>query len=149
MLWAFYWAQVALAVLGVYLLWAGLRGREIGDDYHPRCKRCGYDLYRLATAGRVWPECGEALRSPRAVHVGGVAQRNWRLVGLALVCGLFAYTLGPVRQLAWRAWVLRPATFVAAVKAGNEHVVNSLLNADPKLARIRPPGQTLLDLAVS
>lgn len=81
---------VAGVVLGVALLFLGLRGRRIDD--HPLCSRCRFDLVGLpvlsdgagpAGAARC-PECGADLSRPRATRTGH--RRRFRLlIGVASV----------------------------------------------------------------
>ena len=146
MFWLFFWAQIALVVAGVWLVWVGVRGRPVDD--HPHCRKCGYDLFGLSLRGAVCPECGAPLNQRKAVRVG-VRERRRGLIVLAIACGVAAYALGPLRGAIWYEWVGRPAAFVYAVRTGDEAGVEGLLSSRPGLIRLRPPGQSLLDLAVS
>ena len=147
MLWLFFWGQILLALAAVALLWVGVRGRALDD--HPHCRTCGYDVFGLVPGGGgVCPECGANLRRRGAVRFG-VRQRRRGLILLAVVCGLGAFGLRPVRDLVWREWVGRPAAFVYAIRYGDEDAVEALLTARPRLIKLRPAGQSLLDIAVA
>src|SRR5437867_4481083 len=145
---ALFWLQITLALLAAALLWLGVRGRAVDD--HPHCRRCGYDLFGLAAggAGGVCPECGANLRQRGAVRVG-VRRRRRGLIALAIFCGVLSFSLGPARNLVWRELVGRPAAFAYAVRAGDAGAVEEHLTARPRLVKLRPAGQSLLDLAVS
>ena len=83
MLWVAVPAMIGL--LGLVLLWRGLRGRRLDD--HPWCRRCRYDLSGAATPSRC-PECGAVFFSTRAVRVGRRRRRPWwTAAGLVLLLG--------------------------------------------------------------
>src|SRR3954466_13422186 len=111
MLWALFWIQIGFVFLGFFLLWQGLRG-SYSDD-HPHCRKCGYDLYGLASGSRLCPECGAELRRRGAIRIG-VPRRRWGLVVVAALCGALAYGVGPVRRVVVRRWVQRPLNFLYA-----------------------------------
>src|SRR4030095_1839286 len=83
MVWILAW--IIPALLGIALLWRGLRGRRIDD--HPLCRRCGYDLFGTVEPANC-PECGTKLESKRSVRLG---HRKRRWVSLSL--GLFVIAL--------------------------------------------------------
>ena len=145
MFWVFFWLQIALVVSAVALLWLGLRGQPVDD--HPHCRNCGYDLFGRPPGGGVCPECGADLRR-KGIRFGQRARRKG-LVFLALLCGAAAYGVGPARTLLWRERVARPAAFATAVRNGDDRAVEDMLTTHPNLVRIRPGGQSLLDLAMS
>ncbi|HEX2973947.1 MAG TPA: hypothetical protein VHP11_16565 [Tepidisphaeraceae bacterium] len=59
----------ALALLlGLVLLYLGLRGRRIDD--HPLCRHCGFDLFGLPPTSTVCSECGHEVRRKRAIRIG-------------------------------------------------------------------------------
>jgi hypothetical protein len=118
---------VALAaLLGVYLLYQGLRGRTIDD--HPVCAHCRFDLHGQPEAQPRCPECGSSLASPRSVRIGRVRRRPRLIVtgtlALALsVCLSVGYALArhqgvnwnkhkPARLLIWEISQGQPDTSV-------------------------------------
>src|SRR6185503_1134498 len=146
MLWALFWIQIAFVVLGFFLLWQGLR-RRYSDD-HPHCRKCGYDLYGLVSGTKLCPECGAELRRRGAIQIG-VPRRRWGLVVVAVLCGGVAWGVVPLRRVAVMRWVHRPKAFLYAIKTGDDRAVEELLTAEPHLIKLRPAGQSLLDMAVA
>lgn len=67
-------------LLGVVLLWLGLRGRRV--NRHPVCRWCSFDLEGVYPASPTCPECGAGLKRTRAVRIG-VRRRLWPVVLLA------------------------------------------------------------------
>src|SRR5947207_186072 len=62
-----------LALLGILLLWRGMRGKRHGE--HPYCRRCGFNLFGTPADAKVCAECGADLSVPKA-KVIGVRQRR-------------------------------------------------------------------------
>lgn len=79
------WLLAIPALLGLFLLIRGLRGRRMDD--HPLCRRCGYDLNGLY-APVSCPECGRSLSQQRAVRFGH-RRKRW----FTLSCGLMLLLL--------------------------------------------------------
>ena len=71
-------------LLGLALLWLGLRGRRVSD--HPMCRKCGFDLFGRPETSDRCPECGADLTRPRAI-LAGIRIRRGGLVlgGMALL----------------------------------------------------------------
>ena len=92
------WSLIVLLLLAECgLLGVGLRGIRIDD--HPYCRRCRYDLLRLASSSRACPECGARLAGKRAVRTG----RRRRQGGLIVLGVLFLLpTIVAGSVLAWR-----------------------------------------------
>jgi hypothetical protein len=63
-------ACIALLTLiaGIALFRHGWRGKLI--DFHPVCRRCGFDVFGLPRETPHCPECGADLAAPRATHIG-------------------------------------------------------------------------------
>jgi hypothetical protein len=55
-------------VLGIALLWRGVRGARIDD--HPLCRRCGFDLTGKPKDSNHCAECGADLTHPNAATLG-------------------------------------------------------------------------------
>lgn len=113
-LWAL--AAVATALVGLVLVIRAVRGRRVND--HPICRRCGFDLVGLIPAAANCPECGAALRSRRAVRVGGrVRSRGAILVAAAvLLVGVVASVgLGVRAARGVRLYPLLPTLVLRAV----------------------------------
>ena len=71
-------------VLGVVMLWLGLRGRRVDD--HPLCRKCGFDLTGRPAGSDKCSECGADLTAPRAIRHGHRRRRPVMLgLGLAVV----------------------------------------------------------------
>jgi hypothetical protein len=69
-------------LLGLFLVWLGLRGRTI--DNHPICRNCGFDLFGSGHSA-VCSECGRDLNDPKAINLGHRKRRRWPLtLGLLL-----------------------------------------------------------------
>lgn len=62
-----------VALIGLLLVWAGLRGRRLDD--HPVCRRCRFDLHGLPRDSKVCSECGADLLRPRSIRLGNRARR--------------------------------------------------------------------------
>jgi hypothetical protein len=78
-------------LLGVALLWFGLRGRRVDD--HPICRKCGFDLFGRPHGSTACSECGADLHERRAMLDGRrVRRRGMIAAGELLVAG--ALTLG-------------------------------------------------------
>ena len=67
-------AAIALVVLGVIVLWIGIRGRRMDD--HPICRRCGFDLFGLPESSQLCSECGADLKRHRAIRIGHRQKRK-------------------------------------------------------------------------
>jgi ankyrin repeat protein len=145
MAWAFFWLQIGLVVAALALAWVGLRGRSV--DNHPHCRKCGYDLYGRPAGGVVCPECGSDLKQPGAVR-SGQRRRQPGFVVAAVACVMLAYGLRPVRA-ALMMRRMEVGVFLRAVQSGDERLVDMVLSDRPDLIKVHPPGQSLLDLAVS
>lgn len=81
-----------IAALGIVALYAGWRGTVV--DEHPRCHRCGYDLFGAGAPG-FCPECGRDLSRPGAV-TSRRRRRQCHLVAAGAL--LLAATAG------WQGW---------------------------------------------
>src|SRR3954453_22290507 len=57
-----------VTIVGAAALWAGWRGRRVGD--HPVCRRCEFDLFGKPDESRACPECGAELSKRRATVIG-------------------------------------------------------------------------------
>ncbi len=73
-------------ILGLVMLVLGLRGKRL--DYHPVCRRCGYDLVGSPNPRERCPECGAGLLGDHAVRVG-----NRHKQPLPVVMGTLLITL--------------------------------------------------------
>jgi hypothetical protein len=73
-----------LLVVGIMLLFRGMRGRVVGD--HPICRKCGFDLFGLPKESTRCSECGTDITAKRAVRIGRRERRRMMAgAGLLLV----------------------------------------------------------------
>jgi len=106
-----------LALLGLFLLWRGLRPRREGTT--PYCRKCGYNLTgtdRDAEGARC-PECGTYVTTPDVVVFGERHVRPRRVVAgvLCLLLGLAPLTVvlvGELKQVDWYSYM--PTDWVLA-----------------------------------
>jgi len=75
-------------VIGIILVFRGLRGTP--EFSEPHCRRCDYDVRALdwTSETRICPECGSDLTRPGAVRFGHYRRRPrliWSGVGLCLL----------------------------------------------------------------
>ena len=87
---ALFGLPVAALLCGSVLLWAGWRGRRVGN--HSTCRRCGYDLTGRPEGSNACPECGSDLTRPRAVAVG-----DWSRKPKLAALGAAAVMVGGLR----------------------------------------------------
>ena len=80
-----------LLLLGVALLWLGLRGRRVDD--HPICRRCGFDLFGRPPGSDHCSECGADLTKPRTIRDGRRVRRGGMIAVGALLLAI-ALTVG-------------------------------------------------------
>jgi hypothetical protein len=74
---------VVSILVGIVLVWLGIRGRRI--NLHPVCRSCRFDLEGVLPAGITCPECGAGLKRERAVRIGQRKRRPvFILVGAAM-----------------------------------------------------------------
>lgn len=64
----FVYVPLLLLVASAAVLALALRGRRV--DFHPVCRRCGYDLVGQPAGRDVCTECGAGLSGRRAVRIG-------------------------------------------------------------------------------
>ncbi len=84
-------------VVGLGLLWFGLRGRQIDD--HPWCRKCKYDLVGSPEVPAICPECGVNLKKQRSVRIG---QRRKRPALSALATVVLILTVSTAGWVGWR-----------------------------------------------
>ncbi|MEX2215312.1 MAG: hypothetical protein WD768_14360 [Phycisphaeraceae bacterium] len=95
----YYLGGVLFAIVGLYLLITGWRGRRITK---PTCRKCRYDM--SASPSLICPECGRKHRHAGELWVGRM--RRWRFVfGLLLVSLVLYAHCWPVVK--WRQWSLQ------------------------------------------
>jgi hypothetical protein len=113
--WLWILGLALLALLGLFLLWRGLRPRREGTT--PYCRKCGYNLTgtdRNADDARC-SECGSPVTADGAV-VFGERVRRWRRVFVGLVIFLVGAAplvpigVGAARGVDW--YRLRPTALV-------------------------------------
>jgi hypothetical protein len=76
-------ALVLVGVLGVGVLWLGLRGRRIND--HPICRQCRFDLSGVYPAAVTCPECGAGLKREGSVRRGARRRVGWAVAAGSLM----------------------------------------------------------------
>ena len=86
---------------GLALVRLGLRGRAAGD--HPRCRKCGFDLFAQPPGFTTCPECGATVATAggliaKSTRIGR-RKRQWRplMIGLALAVPSVAWLAGASR----------------------------------------------------
>ncbi len=84
-------------VVGLGLLWFGLRGRRINN--HPWCRKCKYDLVGSPEVPVICPECGVDLNKHRSVRIG---QRRKRPALSALATVVLILTVSTAGWVGWR-----------------------------------------------
>jgi len=124
-----YWLLIGSIPFGLFLLWKGIRGRQIDD--HPYCLKCGYDLFGLPRGGHICSECGADLQ-----RTGVRTGRRKRITGLIVTASfLMPVALGGNRLVEMQIDKVRrrPYELVSAVLNGDLKKVVSLLKKDPNL----------------
>ena len=83
---------------GLALVRLGLRGRTVGD--HPRCRKCGFDLFGQPPGFTTCPECGATVATAagliaKSTRIGQRKRRWWTLAfGIALAVLPTAWLVG-------------------------------------------------------
>jgi hypothetical protein len=83
-------AGILALLLGSILLWQGVRGWRIGEDYY--CVKCGYNLTDVTSD--VCPECGIGKVSADVIRGKYQRHRSFLVAGgMAAICGLMCLTV--------------------------------------------------------
>lgn len=129
-----YYVLWFLIVAAIVAMGLGLRGRRQGDER--LCRVCGYDLRGLLSGSSMvanCPECGAAIQSMSAVHIG----RRRKLWPVVIAGGVVALlSLGGVFGINhWRQTArLEPYLMVRAIEQGDAEQVEVLIAERSDLA---------------
>src|SRR5688500_15525204 len=86
-------ASAGMLVVGVMLIFFGVRGRRVDD--HPLCRKCGFDLVALPSGVEKCSECGASLARRRAIRIGNRSRRwGFAVLGLLLVLEMGGWLTG-------------------------------------------------------